>query len=193
MSLDSNSYFLVKELSDAVNHQGKLNYSAGVIIYYDLNDRFTLKSKLLYSTKNFAITYDFQKLRDETFDGISVVKKATYQYFNSYIDIPLEIGYKLSENKHPGYVTLGFTNSFLVGYDTKGYFFDPTPEKVKSYNDYLLSIKSGYGKLFKTKSLGIYLEPQFRIYLNRVMKFNKNNSPKQNPMHFGIELQLLKL
>ena len=57
------------------------------------------------------------------------------------------------------------------------------------YKDFLVSAKIGMGSLIKTGKLGINIEPQIRWYLQKVYRGNF----VENPVHFGIQLSLLKL
>ncbi|MBN8650362.1 MAG: hypothetical protein J0L67_02990 [Cytophagales bacterium] len=82
--------------------------------------------------------------------------------------------------------TLGVLNSFQIGHKYKNSL---ASDDSKVYENYLLGLKTGLGFLFKLDNIGIYIEPQAGFYLNQV----HTRFPEKNPIHFGLEIQVLKI
>jgi hypothetical protein len=188
-SLDFNSYGLVKDLGP-VSYAGKFGYSAGFTFRYIVNDKCWISSKLFYSTKKHEEIIDFTSYRStDPFDQLlNKPTEVITKYSNSFIEIPIDFGYKLNSKKIELYSVFGLVNSIRTTYSGEGELLLFSNGDEGKYANYLVSAKLGLGLLFKMKGLGLYIEPQTRIYLNKV-----NPNDDQNPIQFGLELQLLKL
>ncbi len=189
-SLDFNSYAFVEDFGPIV-YEGKLNYSAGIVLKYSLNGRFSISTKALFSTKNFQEIIDFGHYSPIDPNDPLLIRDAelAINYLNKFLDIPFELNYRLNRERKLGiYLSLGLVNSIQIDSDKKANFDTPISES-KRYNDYLLSAKLGLGLFINLSKLGIFIEPQTRFYLNEV----HNEFPNENPIHFGIEIQVLKI
>lgn len=186
-SIDFNSYAFVDD-SGPVDYQLKFNYSAGFVLKYAINDRLTATTKALYATKNFEESIDLNSYQTIHPSDLSLLSgNFIIAYKNTYVDIPFELNYRLNPEYKTGMIVcFGVVNSFLIDYSTKmenSFLIEP----LKKYNDYLLGVKLGFGLLFDIGQLGLQIEPQIKYYLTEV----HNSYPDSNPIHFGIELQIL--
>jgi hypothetical protein len=188
-SLDRNSYFAVKDVGP-VDFKGRNNYSVGIIFRYSVTERITLSTKALYSTKNFKTELHDYYAPIQGGDPV-IIDDPELDYSNSFIDLPIEFNYKLNKgNKVEIFGVAGFVNSFQVAHKNEHVdIAELDNQDAKTYQDYLLSTKFGTGFLFKSKKIGIYLEPQVRFYITKVHQ----GWPEERPIHFGLELQILKI
>lgn len=184
-SLDFNSYVFVKDFG-YFDSRGKLNYSGGVVLKYTLNERISFDAKFLYSTKNFKNKFDFERFRIiQPNDPLVPDRGFEINYSNSYLDVPIDVLYTVNDNDNiSAYAIIGLVNSFIISQsnDSQSIF-----QSDDVYNDYLISSKLGFGLLMKREHIGICLEPQLRIYLNKVHR----SFPDSNPVHFGLEVKFL--
>jgi hypothetical protein len=189
-SIDYNSYGRITNIGPT-DYKGKTNFSSGLVIQYNLNAKISLKTKVNYSSKNFQEVTDLNYFvpldpNDPLINGGSEVK---VDHINRYIDVPIEINYKLNKNKAFDVVSIvGFVNSFQFDSDHR------TNSKLlevreNRYNTYLFSVKTGMGFLYKLNRFGIYMEPQIRFYMNSV----HTDVPSKNPIHLGFEFSILKI
>ena len=89
-SIDYNSYMLVDDFG-LFDLRGKINYSGGVVIKYNLNERIAIASRILYSTKNFKSEFDYSKFRVIVpNDPLLPEGDTRIEFINHYLDIPLE-------------------------------------------------------------------------------------------------------
>jgi hypothetical protein len=190
-SIDFNSYTFVDDRG-AGEFKGQVSLSGGLLVRYTLNAKLWVGTKLFYSSKSYKEIIDLTKYKttDPNDPILSTPSKIKISYSNKFLELPLEIGYKLYNGKVEVFSTVGLINSFRIGYNGK-----ISSDALNSnldwgrYNGYLLSGKLGIGFLMKLKDgFGFYIEPQARIYINKV-----HTSLDQNPFQLGIELQLLKL
>jgi len=189
-SIDYNSYRNIDKVGPS-SYKGKINYCGGVVIQYNLNEKVSLKTKLIYATKNFQETIDLTMLIpiDPNDPVLTQEDEATIDYFNKFIEIPIELNYKLNKSKTFDLISsLGLVNSFQIDHDYKA-SESISVNNPKSYNDYLLGLKTGLGFLFRTNDVGIYFEPRIGVYLNTV----HSSFPEKNPIQFGLEIQVLKI
>ncbi|MBX2965814.1 MAG: outer membrane beta-barrel protein [Cyclobacteriaceae bacterium] len=194
-SFDYNFYGTVTDYPWA-DYQGKVNFSAGFVFKYQLNERLFFLTKALYSTKNYKLKENENSLfyvppgssTPVPVDPGPPMDNPNPVFRNSFVDIPLEIGWSLFNKKNFGIAgVFGFVNSFQVAHKNESFYID-SPVEEKTYNNYLLSTKMGVGFMFKTDKIGFHIEPQARLYVTNV-------HPKmdENPIHLGIEMQILKL
>lgn len=189
-SLDYNSQVLVED-NPILELQGKTNISTGMVLHYGLNTKTSLSIKALYSTKNLQASTDFSsyKTTDPNDPLLNTSGKLITDYSNKYIDIPIDVSRQLWADQRLSLLgTIGINNSILIEHDAKirGSAFNVSN---KIYKDYLLSAKLGIGLFAIWEKFGLFIEPQVRFYINDVYE----NLHYQNPVHFGLECQLLKL
>jgi hypothetical protein len=182
-AIDYNSYTGIDDFG-IVDYKGSAGYRAGFVIQYNLNSKVSFKGKLNYATKSFKEVIDFSKIPNDPLIGESKVES---QYINRFIELPLDVTFKLNKNERLDIVsTFGVINSFQIGREYKNSI---ASNDSKVYHDYLFGLKTGLGFLFKLDGIGIYLEPQVGFYLNQV----HTRFPDRNPLHFGLEVQVLKI
>ncbi|MFM7858944.1 MAG: outer membrane beta-barrel protein, partial [Flammeovirgaceae bacterium] len=112
----------------------------------------------------------------------------TNQYTNNFVEIPFEMGYLLNDKSRMKiYGTFGLANSFFVSnsYKSSSTLFQANPND--KYNSYSLGAKVGFGVQFNLGKVGIFIEPQTRVYLTKVQ------TGMTNPVQFSLDVQVLKL
>ncbi len=191
VSGDWNSYFRVKDL-DPIDFKGRPNFSAGITFRYFPSARWSVDAAINYSTKNFKEKVDFSKYRAITPNdpALNFTGGATLLYNHGFLDIPVSLNYIFSDNKQRYF----YTSLGLVGSKRVGYQFQSTEsfEGISTnppYKGFLTSVKLGIGMLVRTDKIGINVEPQARVYTYKVHR----GGHIENPVHFGVQLSLLKL
>lgn len=187
-SIDFNTYFVEEDRWPA-DFRLRFNYSVGPVIRYALNDRLSLGSGVLLSTKNVNERLDLEAFRPiDPSDPILVDIEPDRVLRNFYLDIPTVINYKFKEGEEVEfYGSLGFVNSLLLSSKENGR--TDSRFEILEYNEHLISTKIGAGVFIKKETLGLYIEPQIRIYLNDVHTARL----VENPVHFGLEFQLVRI
>lgn len=188
-SVDFNTYIGVGNRW-AAEYAPRLNYSAGPVIKYYINERLSVNSGVLFSTKNIKERIDLDAFAAlDPFD--QVLRRPTDSdnlLLHSYLDIPVSLNYRIRDrDKIEMIVSLGLVNSFQISNKKKS--DEDLSIQIAEYNKYLLSSKIGWGLLMKRESFNLYIEPQARFYLSSVHA----RFPNKNPIHFGIEFQLIKI
>lgn len=188
-SVDIISYITVNDNSGS-EYKTTANFSAGPSLRFKINDKINLTSGLFFATKNVKQDVDLDQFRslDPNDPALLALGELEWTVRNSYIDVPISIGYNLTVNTEFSVIpTMGIVNSFILSRSIN-------PESNRSflateYNSYLIATKMGVGFLLKKKAFSLYLEPQIRIYLNKVHVW----FPYQNPAQLGINLSIFQL
>jgi hypothetical protein len=184
-SFDWNSYALV----DNDEYKGRPGFSAGPFVRITLSDRITLDGGVNYSTKSFRYEDSFRIIDPN--DPLLESEEIQVDYHHAFLDIPVEINMALNEhNWFTFYASGGVISSILVHDKIKSnmdlgddFIVGRTP-----YKNYLLSGKVGMGFLAELEKVAFSIEPQLRCYITDVDKYRD-----QRPVHFGIEVSILKL
>jgi hypothetical protein len=185
-AIDYNSYIGIDNFG-IVDYKGDLGYRAGFAFQYKLNSKISFKSNLNYAGKRYREVIDFTLLPIDPNDPVYDQDKIENKYSTRFIELPLDVMFKLNKSEKFDLVaTIGATNAFQI---SRKYNSSLANEGAKVYRDYLLGLKAGLGFLFKLDGIGIYIEPQAGFYLNRV----HTQFLERNPIHFGLEFQLLRM
>jgi hypothetical protein len=187
-AIDYNSYIGIDNFG-IVDYKGNTGYRAGFVLQFKLNPKLSFRSNLNYSIKRFREVADLTLLPTDpnTDPVLGQEAKLESSYTTRFIELPLDVMFKLNKSEKFDLVaTIGATNAFQIG---RKYKSSLASEEAKVYRAYLLGLKAGLGFLFKLDGVGIYIEPQAGLYLNQV----HTRYPERNPIHFGLEFQLLRM
>lgn len=186
-AIDYNSYTGIDNLG-IVDYKGSLGYRAGFALHYKLNSKLSLKSNLNYSVKRYKEIADLTLIPIDPNDPVfGLEDKIESSYTTRFLELPFDVMLKLNKNNKFDIVsTLGVVNAFQIG---SKYNNSLANSESKVYENYLLGLKTGLGFMFRLANIGIYIEPQVGLYLNQV----HTRYPERNPIHFGLEFQVLKI
>lgn len=139
----------------------------------------------------------FNTVVENVYDSISHTEQQRPENFYTYLQIPLSIGYTLSEFRRWSFtLTGGPVVSFLVSSNEKQVtFYDPgasniiiedqTPARVKTSWQFMLNLGIHY---MVTDRTSLMLEPTYRQYLKTIYTDNNQSRP---PYSFGLRAGLL--
>lgn len=181
-SFDWNSFVFANE----DNLKGKPGLSAGPFVRVEISERVSTDFGVCYSLKSYAYTIHYVYYGDVG-DPLVNQTDPVLSYNFSYLDLPIDLNYKLKNGKVSNfYVSAGVINSLLLANTRKvdGSKISSSPD----YDKYLLSIKTAFGYQFRTKAVSISIEPQVRYYITNSNVFYVNK-----PVHIGLEISVLKL
>ncbi len=91
----------IKEISDTIESSILTNSSA-VKLQFDLNEKISLRTGIVYAQKGF------------NYKSGALVGFDRYQENYSFIEVPIQVLYKLGENKIKPYVSLGTSIGYLI-------------------------------------------------------------------------------
>ena len=99
-SADAESTWM-KNSSDSIE-TSTLTYSSAVKLQFDLNDKISLRTGIVYAQKGF------------NYKSGALVGFDRYQEKYSLIEVPIQVLYKLGENKIKPYVSAGTSIGYLI-------------------------------------------------------------------------------
>ncbi len=91
----------IKEISDTIESSILTNSSA-VKLQFDLNEKISLRTGIVYAQKGF------------NYKSGALVGFDRYQENYSFIEVPIQVLYKLGENKIKPYVSIGTSIGYLM-------------------------------------------------------------------------------
>ncbi len=91
----------IKEISDTIESSILTNSSA-VKLQFDLNEKISLRTGIVYAQKGF------------NYKSGALVGFDRYQENYSFIEVPIQVLYKLGENKIKPYVSIGTSIGYLI-------------------------------------------------------------------------------
>ncbi len=91
----------IKEISDTIESSILTNSSA-VKLQFDLNEKISLRTGIVYAQKGF------------NYKSGALVGFDRYQENYSFIEVPIQVVYKLGENKIKPYVSIGTSIGYLM-------------------------------------------------------------------------------
>ncbi len=167
-------------------YSARIGFSAGVQAWYQANKKVSIGAGLLYSRKDYQLTYDYIAIDrgDPNLPVRSIRRPA-------YLELPLAVRYALATSSTwTVQASTGVTGSFLVHNATKTTYDDgrsavgkPEGEPV---NAVLLSLPVGLGvTYYVSPRLGLVLEPQCRYYLNKIDARAFETNPLQLSLRVG--------
>jgi hypothetical protein len=188
-SFDWNSYLLVDDESTLGDNklQGRAGFSVGPFVRFRLSDRVTLDAGVSYSSKSLKRTVVSRPIDPE--DPIVRGDVGTTIFHHGFLDIPVEVNITFAKaGTCSFYWSGGVVHSFLLHYnvDHDGYY---DIGNYSYYKKFFVSAKTGVGFLVKFDKVALSIEPQVRYYITQVHE----SSPEDKPMHFGLEVAVLKL
>lgn len=164
----------------------------GFIIKQPVSKKISFGAGFYYSNKSFSEIINIKTYKQINADDPIIQKynrDLRFTYSTRFIDIPLDIQLTFRDTRPANfYLSAGLVNSFRIGYRTSG---DDSPSgsvDVVRYNKYLAGAKIGVGIPVAHKKAFVYLEPQMRIYLNRVHE----RWLAKNPIYVGLAIHALK-
>ncbi len=172
-------------------YSAHIGFSAGVQAWYQAGKKVSLGAGLLYSRKDYQLTYDYRAIDrgDPNVPVRSILRPA-------YLELPLAVRYTLAAS--PTWAlqaSTGVTGSFLVHSAVKTTFDDGHTAVGKlagePVNGVLLSLPLGLGVTYSVSPrLGLVLEPQCRYYLNKIDANAFQTNPVQLSLRAGTIVQL---
>ncbi|MBD0254762.1 MAG: PorT family protein [Cytophagales bacterium] len=164
-------------------YSARVGFSAGVQAWYQVKKKVSLGSGLLYSRKDYQLTYDYRVIDrgDPNVPVRSILRPA-------YLELPLAVRYALATSSTWAlHASTGITGSFLVHSAAKTTYDDghsavgkPEGEPV---NGVLLSLPVGLGvTYYVSPRLGLVLEPQCRYYVTKI----DANAFQTNPVQLSL-------
>ena len=191
ISIDHDSYLLVSH-DGAVTFHGQIGFSAGFIARRKIADRAFLKTGFFLSQKSYIHRADPRKFNSNsvTSDPGIINGSIDSKVSSPFITVPVDLQFHLHpEKKITVYPLVGLVHSFRFGKDSRYYtaadydFF-----QLIGYNKYFLGVKTGVGFQLNLEKIGFSVEPQMRVYLNKVHDW----FPEKNPIFIGMEFSVLK-
>lgn len=190
-------YFCDFSEFSGVNHkyESELNFSAGISLEYQFLPQHSLKSGLLYSTKNYHIDYDWTPISP---NDPSIPQKTIMKI--TYLDVPLQITkYFWQREGLVFFSSSGFVVSFLNqirevsemgdgSYVNSNYtknVFPQTISKTLVAFDVDFGLKSKLGNDFY-----LTFAPYVRCGLNRISDQAMENNPTYVGANLGVCLNM---
>ena len=172
-----------------------INLSLGASARYELSDNFLLNLKILYSTRDFALDYNF-RLTSPNDPLLPEVRRRTSVDL-SYLDIPISVNYAfLKRSNFDLFFSAGFAPGFLVADDETLIYEDGRREKANdltfNLNSFIISGFLGAGIRYHViDRLAIVLEPQYRHFFNRISDDGyEDDTPRLFSVAIGAEIKL---
>jgi len=165
VGLVARKYFSDNLSFDVEAHFTKIVYR-GVVTFDELNGYYN------------RIHPDDPLLEPVDFDG-------SYAYSNSYIEVPLEINFRVDDRAEVDWIaSAGIVNSF--GVSAKSQWPGNESKVTEDYNAYLTNIKVGFGVLVDKPKVSIGVEPQLRYALLQDFEFAESKA-----LYIGLETFIL--
>jgi len=156
-----------------LREDGELNFSMGGIVALDVSDRFVLSTGVKVGWQHlsdfddslvFGCDLDLTKGANETNSSIEIRQNATY------LGLPLQARYKLSDKDNHFYVNYNFTYWLRLGRNAHETIVECSTTIVDQrsfqaiHGTYGISNALGFGYEFRFKEIGsIYIEPRFGV------------------------------
>jgi opacity protein-like surface antigen len=168
-------------------YKTRINYSTGLIMQYNLNENFVVRTGLLYSTKGYLLDYAFifMEPNDPLIPRESNVKL-------SYCDIPIMVSYNfINDGRLSLYASSGIIGSILINDKEISIMEDDSEKETEfskvlfnqKFNSTVFAIEFGLGLKYNlNEKVFISLVPYLRYGLNKI----NNDVLKSNPMSYGI-------
>lgn len=173
-----------------IDYNSLINFSSGISVHYNLNEKFTTKTGLLYSKKDFIANFNWQLYDDVPDPAFNKESEMILRY----LDIPLLITYKfVNRNKISLFASTGLGTSFLINEKEISIMQDGTEKETDfwkslyrtEFNPILFNIDFGIGLNYNINEIVfLSIEPYYRYGLN---KFS-DEILKSNPMSYGLKL-----
>ena len=180
--------------------KGKVNFSGGVQVFYDLSARWQLVSGIEYSYIQVERTnYSLLFPEDVDSNGIALPKNSwiTDNYRSHYIEIPLRFRFKIIPDEDHLYITTGGKVGFRLSYSYEGELVEsggpprPTPVTlVAEPATVQASCMVGLGYEFAlSEKLKMYFQPFAELSFSEYL--SKGDVPatlfiNSRLIHFGL-------
>ncbi|HEY3371254.1 MAG TPA: porin family protein [Prolixibacteraceae bacterium] len=187
-----NYRFNQNELVD-IKYNSIINYSAGISVQYNLNEKLKTKTGLLYSKKDFTTDINWQLnpdgIPDPEFNKESNMKLA-------YLEVPVLVSHKfINGNNVSIFASFGLITSFLIkekeidimqdGKEKESDFWKTLYRT--EFNPILFNIDFEIGlNYYISETVFLSIEPYYRYALNKI----SDEILKSNPMSYGLKLGL---
>jgi hypothetical protein len=164
-----------------------LAYSFGLRVQYDLNDKLSLRSGVLYSEKSYKTEYNFSPMDS----GDPYIPRESNLKVG-YLNVPLMIGLSmLNKEKFKFAPSAGITSEFLVGNTETSIFEDNSKRDSeflsKKLSAILLSAQVNIGFEYHfDRNLYLTFEPYLRYGLNKIDDEIMNSKPLSYGAILGI-------
>ena len=188
-SLDFYKYQFNDILDNSHSYKNRINYSTGLTLNYNFNEKFAVKTGLLLSTKGYILDYNWILIdpSDPAIPSESNMKL-------SYLDIPLWVSYNyLKIGKLTLLASTGVVTSLLINEKEVSTMGDGSIKEtdfakkllLQKLNSTLLAIEIELGLKYNINDkIFISLEPYFRHGLNKI----SDDVLKSNPNSYGANL-----
>lgn len=169
----------------------KINYSLGPSVNYNISEKFSIMTGLLYATKGYILNYHFNLFdpNDPAFPNKSNINV-------SYLDIPLLISYDfIDQDKLSIFASTGVVSSFLIKEKEISTMGNGSVKETKysrpPFNKLLFAIDLGLGLKYNlSEKLFISIVPYWRYGLNKLNDKILESNQTSTGANFGFFFNL---
>jgi opacity protein-like surface antigen len=165
--------------SSNIIEKGKMGFTAGVNVLYQLLDRVGVEFGALYSTKGQKTHVTASSWLSPT-EGQVIEPERHTSYTYNYLEIPLKVNVNLVNKRLKIFPSIGCSANIFMGKTTSTHFVNGDRPRTITSKDYNaenipsteFAILAGLGLSYDlTKKVFVKLEPSFRTFIRPLVDF----------------------
>lgn len=173
-----------------IDFNSLIDFSSGISVHYNLNEKLKTKTGLLYSKRDFSANFNWQLYNDVPDPAFNKESKMILRY----LDIPFFITYNfVNRNKISLFASTGLGTSFIINEKEISIMQDGTEKETDfwkflyrtEFNPILFNFDFEIGLNYDIhETVFLSIEPYLRYGINKL----SDEILKSNPISFGLRL-----